>query len=611
MLASAAFGCRSSRAQNAPAATGDDGYDPKPMLASVRPEQRAALAQAIGVRGLEDLPLYDLDMSLDGDLGTFTLKEQLFYTNTTGDTLSDVVLRIYANATSAQGDAGPAAAPVAFLKGDCTGSLPCTVTADSASALTVRPATPLLPGARLRVNFALKGTLDKIDSSRTNLMAQGIEGMKSLMGGEAGGNYGTLAMGDGIASFANFFPVIARRVSGNWQRGESSTLGDLGSDDLAHVRARVELPAKAKLATTGVALTEEPVAADRRRVAIVAGCVRDFGMLASFGIETASRQVGGVEVRSHFLAAERTAGERVLDVAAAALADYEKRFGPYPYTDLDVVEAAIVGGAGGVEFSGLVTAASMLYHPKETGGDMLGGLLAQLGAPAGGALPAAMTDSMLEFVVAHEVAHQWWHGLVGSDSRVHPFVDEALAQYSAMLYLEDRYGRERAAHDAATNVKMNYQMMRIMGAEDASVDQPVESFLTSITYAGIIYGKAPYFFAALRHAMGDAPFFRALHDYTERYRWKSAPARGLVDVAATGDDAARLKGLAAHWLDEKHGDEDLGKADLMQMVGSMLGPDVAQQLGPLMQMFKPEGDDAPAPPASPSKPKRVAPKPGL
>ena len=42
-----------------------------------------------------------------------------------------------------------------------------------------------------------------------------------------------------------------------------------------------------------------------------------------------------------------------------------------------------------------------------------------------------MTDGMLEFVVAHEVAHQWWHGLVGSDSRDHPYVDEALAQLVA------------------------------------------------------------------------------------------------------------------------------------------------------------------------------------
>ena len=39
--------------------------------------------------------------------------------------------------------------------------------------------------------------------------------------------------------------------------------------------------------------------------------------------------------------------------------------------------------------------------------------------------------------------------LVGSDSREHPFVDEGLAQYSAVLYMEDRYGAARARAEAS------------------------------------------------------------------------------------------------------------------------------------------------------------------
>ena len=146
-----------------------------------------------------------------------------------------------------------------------------------------------------------------------------------------------------------------------------------------------------------------------------------------------------------------------------------------PYTDFTVSEAAIVGGAGGVEFSGLVTAASMFYRPM-TGAHGGGGeeqeiaaLLGQLGGGGG----AGMTDGMLEFVVAHEVAHQWWHGLVGSDSRDHPYVDEALAQYSSILYLEDRYGAARAEKDGDTNAKMNFQTMRMLGNADAPADRPL------------------------------------------------------------------------------------------------------------------------------------------
>jgi len=205
----------------------------------------------------------------------------------------------------------------------------------------------------------------------------------------------------------------------------------------------------------------------------------------------------------------------VLDVAAHALEDYERRFGPYPYADFDVAEAAIIGGAGGVEFSGLVTAASMLYKPPDAGGGGgLGGLLGGLGG--GASMLGPMMDSMLEFVVAHEAAHQWWHGLVGSDSREHPFVDEGLAQYSAGLYLQDRYGDQRAARDGNMNVKMNYQMMRMFGSPDGAVDRPIEGFPSSMAYAGLVYGKGPYFYSALRKALGDDAFFGALKAYIDK-----------------------------------------------------------------------------------------------
>ena len=43
---------------------------------------------------------------------------------------------------------------------------------------------------------------------------------------------------------------------------------------------------------------------------------------------------------------------------------------------------------------------------------------------------------MGEFVVAHEVAHQWWNVVVGNDSINNAWVDEALTNYYALIYYE-------------------------------------------------------------------------------------------------------------------------------------------------------------------------------
>lgn len=593
-------------------------YDPTPWLVALRPGARQSLA-ASGVTALDALPGYDLALTVQPGPRTFSLREELSFTNTGRAPLREVVLRVYANAVRPpSGHAAPAwAPPVRFVRGSCAG-VTCAVSAESPSVIVVRPSSPVAPGQRLRAVIQVEGTLPEIAPGRTNLMAQGLESMGSLSAGESGGDYGLLAVGDGIVSLANFYPVLARRAGDRWERSDAGAVGDLGSDELANVHAVIDLPAGYTVATTGVTLRRTDGASGRearQRVEVGAAAVRDFAVMAGAALDVATRRVGEVEVRSVFKREHRAAGERVLDVAAAALDVYQRRFGEYPYVDLDVVEAPLVGGAGGVEFPGLVTVASMFYGstsgpPTRVGeGDDsgLGGLLAMLG---GGGLTGAMDQlvpSMLEFVTAHEVAHQYWHGLVGSDSRAHPFIDESLAQWSASLYLEDRYGAERARRDADLQVKANYQFMRTLGQADGAVDRPASAFATPIGYAGLVYGKGPYLYNAWRAAAGDAAFFRALQRYVTTWRWRTAPPTGFLDALVAEDrpNAARHRALARRWLHEAHGDEDLGQLDLGGLVGNVLGgqggqvspevQDALRMLGPMLQGLGQQGGGPPRP----------------
>ena len=47
----------------------------------------------------------------------------------------------------------------------------------------------------------------------------------------------------------------------------------------------------------------------------------------------------------------------------------------------------------------------------------------------------------LEYVTVHETAHQWWYGVVGNDQIDEPWLDEALTEYSTILYYGHRYGK--------------------------------------------------------------------------------------------------------------------------------------------------------------------------
>ena len=49
---------------------------------------------------------------------------------------------------------------------------------------------------------------------------------------------------------------------------------------------------------------------------------------------------------------------------------------------------------------------------------------------------------LLEYVIAHETAHQWWYSVIGNDEISEPWLDEALTEYSTVLYFEEKYGKE-------------------------------------------------------------------------------------------------------------------------------------------------------------------------
>jgi hypothetical protein len=534
-------------------------YDPHLLTSDVRPDVLKNLAATAGA--LDEIPLYDLDLSIGDDTRTFLVDERVYFQNRTNVTLHDLVFRIYANTPPGREP------PETFLRGHCVQTT-CTVQAEGRDVVVVHPAEPIAPGGRLRVVLHVAGLLPVLEDKQLTMHAASSNAVQSALGGGGSGpgDYGLLGSGDGILSFANFYPVIARHDGEAWDL-DRSTLGDIGPDSLSHVRAHIELPAGYVVAASGVQ-THQADSDARQRVDFDAGLMRDFALLASSQFMSLERREGDVRVRSFFRTTDRAMGEKVLDVAAWALADFEKRFGTYPYREVAMVEQALVGGVGGVEFAGLGTVASMFYKPAVRSSDrsldtlMLGG----------GSADPALKDGAAEFTTAHEIAHQWFHGIVGSDSRKHPWQDEALAQFCAMTYSEDRYGAARAKRDGDLNARMSYEMMRVLGHPDGPVDAPAGT-QSQLVYGGLVYGKGPYYLDALRRRLGDANFFAAMKDYVTRHYLSFAADHDFEQAMAQagGASASEINAISYRWLHETHGDDDLGMPDRKSLM-KMLGP---------------------------------------
>jgi aminopeptidase N len=143
-------------------------------------------------------------------------------------------------------------------------------------------------------------------------------------------------------------------------------------------------------------------------------------------------------------------------------------------------------------------------------------------------------------VAAHEVAHQWWYSLVGSDQVNEPWLDESLTNFSTVYYYENTYDRGRADLVFKNYVQSRYQVARDQN-RDAAVNQPVAAFSPE-DYGYIVYGKGAMFFHRLRERLGDEAMLVFLRAYLQDRKYKLSTSGDLLRLAEDtgGQDAADL-----------------------------------------------------------------------
>jgi len=213
-----------------------------------------------------------------------------------------------------------------------------------------------------------------------------------------------------------------------------------------------------------------------------------------------------------------------LDVAAGSVHAYNELFGLYPYTDLDVVEGyfLIDGLPGGMEFSGLVLISSEFYASEG---------------------PYTMLD-MPVVVVSHEVAHQWWYAVIGDDQVDDPWLDEAFAVYSSILYFEEKQGQKAAEVQLLENCTLPYRLVAWAGG-DRPVATSLLDFGDALSYSAIIYGKGGLFLHRLREILGDQDFLGLLQSYYAEFKFGIVrPTDFYTAMLNAADGAAQEKAVS-------------------------------------------------------------------
>ncbi len=194
---------------------------------------------------------------------------------------------------------------------------------------------------------------------------------------------------------------------------------------------------------------------------------------------------------------------------------YSENVGEYPWPQATAVHSALSAG-GGMEYP-MITV-------------------------IGNSSDAASLDE----VITHEVGHNWFYGILASNERDHPWMDEGMNSYYEMRYMKKYYGGstvDNAIPKQLYNPKSNGPLLLTgytllaRNHDDTPPDSPSDRFLPA-AYGLEVYMKTALAMAWLEKAVGTASFDKAMQAYFRDWQFRHPyPEDARESWRAAGMDA--------------------------------------------------------------------------
>ncbi|ADI03060.1 M1 family metallopeptidase [Syntrophothermus lipocalidus] len=306
---------------------------------------------------------------------------------------------------------------------------------------------------------------------------------------------------DGVFMLSNFYPVLTVRKGGEWRFAEETPLGDPFCFACADYLVKLNLPSEYQVVSTGHVLAREAGAEGRDTVLIEASRARDFVIAATWRHQQLDTKAMNIPIRVYVNPGYEDTGVQVLSEAEKILEYYACTFGSYPYEELDIIQVPM-DGFQGMEYSGVIFLQDQV-------------------------LSKAYSPSRREFLLAHEIAHQWWFGLVGNDQSREPWLDEGLANWSAGLCLR-RTGKQTGSEQSA-------------GIKAADLSRSLTEMRSRSDYLYSAYRGGEAFWNGLEGEIGTDKVVGVLRRYLAENRYGIATSEDVLRAVQneTGKDMTR------------------------------------------------------------------------
>jgi len=433
------------------------------------------------------LSYYEINLNVDSEHKTVTAKQKIKYVNNTNNILKKVKFHLY---------------PQFFEEGATEFVVPST---------KVNNAYPNgMSYANFNIERVLVDNIEKpffYESNFDSILA--IELNSSLMPNDYSciyfeysfslpNCYHRFGYGDNTINIANFYPIACVFENGDFNTNNYNSNGDPFYSDMANYSVNISIDKQYIVAGSGIK-QEEKIVDNKKEISFEAKLIRDFAIVASSSFEIITEKFENTKIEYYYFNDKHP--DTSLKAGVDAIKTFSKLFGDYPYSTYSIVECDFI--YGGMEYPNLVMISTDIQNE----------------------------DDYLN-VIIHETAHQWWYGIVGNDEFTYPWLDEALTEFSTVLFYDHNKGYNLSHKQMIDISKENYSLFisvyeDVLGTIDTSM-RAVDKYSTEPEYTYCIYVKGVLMFESLYQLIGEKAFLKCLKTYLEDNKFTNATPKNLI-----------------------------------------------------------------------------------
>ncbi len=347
-------------------------------------------------------------------------------------------------------------------------------------------------------------------------------------------------------NLGNFIATPALFENGNWLVQPYIDIGDAFYTEIADYKVKIDVPEGYTVCASGTLKDGVYEASD----------MRDFAFSAAKDLKVLTEKHEDCTIHVYYSEACQYQAETVMKSAKESLELFNKTLGKYPYESLSLLLCSVADDIGGMEYPGMILLQT--HNHQDILYKYVNGLLSddeiineiekgklELGLPEGldgeplkgDELKKEIlaTTSELNITTAHEIAHQWFYGIVGNDEIRHAWLDEGFARFFDHFYAEkclteldsERFGIGQLI--GANQYFTDQYNGKTSGDMYADLNKSLYDYRTQPLDYWDIYEKGAALLSKFYYDLGEDAFVKNIKEYVQTFAFSEVDPEEFKD----------------------------------------------------------------------------------